>query len=72
MRAKIVTELMNSIQDVPTPPCETCKHFEKCKKEKLACDAFGYYVARALWSKRRVYAPSKDPTRSRYLRLYCE
>lgn len=52
----------------PPPPCEryVCPHFQRCKTEALACEAFHAYV---VTGRSR---PGDNPTRERYLKIYKE
>jgi hypothetical protein len=45
-------------------PCDACRHAERCKAERLACDAFAVFLAGGSEVRWR-FAP-RAPTRARY------
>lgn len=48
---------------IENPPCDGCAKFDRCKNERLACQAFVTYAGHA-----KGYA--RNPTRERYDRLF--
>jgi len=46
-------------------PCDGCRFAERCKAERLACDAFATFMAGGR-PVRWAVAPPRVPTRARY------
>lgn len=73
-------ETTYSFCDVQPPPCERypCEYLDKCKSEKVACEAFHWYVStgkvvhpKTVWRKKKpMIYPYAEPTSGRYAIIY--
>lgn len=53
-----------ALRDAEGAPCDDCRFARRCAEEKLACEAFAMFVARA--GAKRWRAAPRAPTRARY------
>ncbi len=60
-------DFIDTLFKLRPPPCETCRHFEKCRDEKLACTTFKAYVGD--WDKKKH---ERDPARLHYNDLFTD
>ena len=61
--------LYNAIRNTPAPPCESCRLFQRCKDDSLACRRFQKYLDRDFDSASYPYAMS-IPKRRLYNKVF--